>query len=282
MNLRRTMSRSLALLLTFGGYFSGALHAAGPAWWTEPQTRILSETASPDPFAPVTLGQLKFVAAQAKKHLDVALASVGGAGPEIHMIVDAFEPRGNVSYTPEERARISEYNFSPCNLGQIKAIAKPFYDRLSAVGYDSRANLIARGYPQTWDYTFPWNPDTAQEENYVPGNLGQLKMIFSFSLTGFDTSHTDADEDGLRDEWEVVHGLNPHDSTGVHGGYGDPDSDGEDNHTESVSGHNPHDDPPNADDIDGDGMDDTTESGRAAVIGIRDHPAPHLNFTLTY
>ena len=68
---------------------------------------------------------------------------------------------------------------------------------------------------------------------------------------GWDMSAIDSDGDGLPDWWEISHGLDPNDATGINGAYGDADGDGLDNYAEYLSGTDPH-----AGDTDGDGYTD--------------------------
>jgi hypothetical protein len=50
----------------------------------------------------------------------------------------------------------------------------------------------------------------------------------------------DTDHDGLPDEWEIAHGLDPLDATGENGALGDPDHDGMNNWEEYLAGTDPH------------------------------------------
>ncbi len=125
-------------------------YAAPPAWWADPATKIW-ETAEPagdkEHFAPVNIGQLKHIAKQAKAHLDLAVADVlpgyfgEGSGAEIAALVAGFDGTDN---------------FAPANVGQLKAVAKVFYDRLHELGYDVRTFLVSRGVGAGGP--FSWNP----------------------------------------------------------------------------------------------------------------------------
>jgi len=210
--------------------------AAGPGWWSESSTQVVDPTEThtlSENYAPANLGQLKNMAKQARLHLNATLA--GEAGNDIDTLVGGFEPRVGQGYTQSQIDAFIAKNYAPINLGQLKAVAKPFYDRLHAAGFDTKANLIGRGFtnvwasPHNWTGYYPWNPATAVADNYAPANIGQLKMVFSFDLSGFDT-----DKDGLPDAWEVVFfgdlnaGLND-----------DADRDGLTNGQEFAQGSNP-------------------------------------------
>ena len=179
-------------LLAFG---ASLVLAGAPSWWSTEATRILSADSS-DNYAPANLGQLKLVAKKAMEYLDLYLP--GGAGSDIAEMVAAFEPRLGQGYTPQQISQFKAANYAPANLGQLKAVAKPFYDRLLAAGYDTRQNLIAHG-AGGWLYDYPWlwsNPATPDPANYAPANIGQLKFVFSFDIS------TDTENDGLMDWWE--------------------------------------------------------------------------------
>lgn len=148
-----------------------------PAWWTASGTSILTPGGSQANYAPANLGQLKYVAKRAKAYLDTKLPA-NAQKTAVETLLASFGPDNGTAYTPAELAA----NYAPANIGQLKAVAKPFYDWLISGGYDSRAQLIARGLPNTWTSDYPWASSTPPAENYVPANLGQLKMVFSFDL----------------------------------------------------------------------------------------------------
>jgi|GEM_PF-5829976 len=192
----------LAVSLLTASLLAASSQAAPPAWWSDSQTQILAGTS--DNHAVANLGQLKYVAKQAEKYLNLKLAPAGGAGDTIRQMVSNFEPLEGQEYTEAQIAALRKENYAPINLGQLKAVAKPFYDRLQVLYCDPKAMLITHGYPSNWGFLYPWNPATPTSENYGPVNLGQLKMVFSFDLTG-----TDTDGDGLPNGWEIANGSNP-------------------------------------------------------------------------
>ena len=55
------------------------------------------------------------------------------------------------------------------DLGQLKAVAKPFYDRLKVIGYGTKQNLIDRGYPPDWQYDYPWDPNAPVSQKLRTG-----------------------------------------------------------------------------------------------------------------
>ncbi len=211
-------TRALCFFVLVAGYPT-LVAASLPGWWTAPETRILEDPGEPIPisenYAPVNLGQLKHVALQAQAHLEEHLSS--GAG----FSIDESWPE-----TPASE------NYVMVNVGQLKAIAKPFYDRLIEAGYDTRQNLIDRGYPNDWPFEYPWPPDTPVGENYAPANIGQLKLVFSFDLTRFHDE--DEGDNPLPEWWQLAFfgttGIDPHD---------DADNDGQSNLQEYLAGTDP-------------------------------------------
>jgi hypothetical protein len=247
------MKRQTPWILLFGALISHGA-AAPPAWWTNDQngTRIIDSAATASNYSPLSLGQLKFVAKQAKKHLDLTLPI--GAGPEVNALVASLQS-------------VPASNYTSANLGQLKAIAKPFYDRLHSLGYDTKANLIARGYPSTWAHIYPWDPAAPVSENYAPANLGQLKMVFSFDLSGLGG---DADGDGIPDGLE---GLADSDGDGTPDFQdSDSDNDGVSDTNEIANGTNRKNR-----DTDEDGLFDGSEVTQHTNPRKKDHPAVKLS-----
>jgi hypothetical protein len=198
---------------------AAAFSQSQPGWWTNPATRILDPNVQDtiaSHYSPANAGQLKNMALNAMEHLDDKLPD--GAGSQVRTLVNGFAAEGELDY-------------APINLGQLMAVAKPFYDRLVSAGYDSKANLINRGYPSNWTFNYPWNPNTPVEQNYQAANVGQLMMVFSFALDGFaPASLDDSDEDGIPD-WLEGHVFGGSGETAA----GDYDSDAISNISELVA-----------------------------------------------
>lgn len=135
----------------------------GPPWWVD----VLTTNTPVQDYGAVNAGQLKWMAACARLHLDETLVPLGGAGEAIDELVGGFE---------------STSNYHVINMGQLKAVAAPFYDRLLA------ARHVA---------TYPWTDTTSDDEDFAAVNIGQLKRVFDFDLG------VDGDADGLLDWWEV-------------------------------------------------------------------------------
>jgi len=80
--------------------------ATAPSWWSAPDTRVLEPGGIPHDFSPATLGQLKFVATQAKKYLDLKLAAADGAGTAVNAVCQFSQVD----------------NYAPVSLGQLKFV----------------------------------------------------------------------------------------------------------------------------------------------------------------
>jgi uncharacterized protein (DUF1800 family) len=174
---------------------------ADPPWWPK------NTSATVDNYRPANAGQLKNMAAQAKTALDSALAPFGlpggGAGEELTRMISAW-PLG-----PDPK------NGHVINQAQLKAVAKPFYDRLAQLQLWERGWIPALNPPLTpaqlsdpagrwhrirvsspvyaaeWSLTprYPWKfwvPASfwAQQDRSTlglqPANVGQMKAVFDF------------------------------------------------------------------------------------------------------
>ena len=157
--------------------------AEGPPWWTN--RTVLLSTAQTNDYAPLNVGQLKWMALAARHELDATVPH--GAGPLLQSVLGAWLPDTS--------------DYAAANVGQLKYVGSLYHDRLICAGYAS-------------DY--PWGP-VAATNDYALANIGQAKYVFSFDPA------RDTDGDGLADMWEVTHGLCPtnsdSDGDGLSDGY---------------------------------------------------------------
>lgn len=164
------------LTLALGLYLALQVSANPPGWWTASGTSIIDSGQTEDHWAPVNVGQLKHVAAQAHAYLQQHPDA--GSNFQISQMVSGFSTND-----PE--------NFAPANIGQLITVARPFYDYLDSIGYNTRESLIIRGLDPSWPLSnpYPWPQNGNAEELYAPLNIGQLKLVFSFDLDADTTSN---------------------------------------------------------------------------------------------
>lgn len=199
----------LALPILHAGPIPTNQPAAFPDWWFERDVipRLPSAAGNPSPawptdyptaddYAAANLGQLKLIASKAAEELAATLPSPG-AGLAIQSMTTAWQSAAPVGVTRDD--------FSALNQGQLKAVAKLYYDRFSEVGYRPSFLSPAQKYP--------WSSATADDDAYALVNLGQLKRVFSFFSASpyFDAYLADADSDGIPNGWEIERGLDPFD-----------------------------------------------------------------------
>jgi hypothetical protein len=185
---------------------------AAPAWWSLREVHRPEVTVTND-FASANLGQVKWFATRACIELDENLPY--GAGGGVQSLVRGFSPSNN---------------YIVVNLGQLKAVAAPFYARLIEEGYTN-------GYP--------WTTNTPIDDaDFAVANIGQVKHVFDFDLT------RDEDSDYLPDWWERKWFGGITSQTGA----SDADADGLINSNEYKIGISP-----TTRDSDGDGLSDGGE-----------------------
>lgn len=210
---------------------SSGLHAQYPSWWTD--YGVVDGTAvdyasgpTADDYKVALQGQAKHVAEAARTYIETELG--------ITMSMPAWYQGWLAD---------ASIDASPMVIGQLKSLAKPFYDVI--IPYGVNYYLVGGGAGSVvTDY--PWstaNPLDDQDDALVL--LGQLKYVFSFDLTGWNPA-LDSDGDGLPDAWEDQFGLDKHDDgTGagnpVNGAAGDAEAspDGLSNITEFKIGADP-------------------------------------------
>jgi len=213
-----------------------AVLAQPPAWWA---SRGVTNSAPSDDFAAANIGQLKHIASKTVDEMEARLP--GGAGPDLLGMVARWRTPENQLSPPG--APRDEY--AAVNIGQLKFVAKPFYDRLAQVfwSYNS-GTATSSAIDPAW--AKPWTDTVDDDDDHAMANLGQLKRVFAIdfdsdgdhdalsnlaelwanqerSLTDTaqwsDLSNPDSDSDGLSDGQEDADGTNPRnrdtDSDGV-------------------------------------------------------------------
>jgi hypothetical protein len=135
-----------------------------PAWWVSRGVLVPGAAVTND-HAAVNQGEVKWIASNACAELEAMLPD--GAGTGVWAQANGFS---------------ASNNYRCVNVGQLKALAQPFYDRLIEFGYTN---------------AYPWTAATNDDADHAIANIGQVKNLFSFSL--------DSDGDGLPDWWEWEH-----------------------------------------------------------------------------
>jgi len=135
-----------------------AQSAIYPSWWAK--YGVQNEN-SPNDYAAANQGQVKNIAVAAVTDLDTDFAQFGGAGVTLDLLATTLS-----GTTPQTN------DYAAVTLGQLKALAQPFYDQLLAAGYS--------GPPLTTG-TYPWIGLVAND--YAMANIGQVKNLFSFDVS---------------------------------------------------------------------------------------------------
>lgn len=171
------------------GFVCGACQLLGvPTWWTE---YSLTDSSAREDDAIATIGQAKHAVQKAFLYLEDELAPVGGAGLPVTNIYNTY-----CAAAPENPLN----DASALTLGQLKYLAKLFYDRLNSVtvAWDTTSMN-----PASVDI-YPWTVDQQDDADFSLATIGQLKFVFSFDLESWtppgDLANSDGDE--LPDIWE--------------------------------------------------------------------------------
>lgn len=183
-----------------------AFQGTPPSWWTS--LGVIQPEKLPNDSAAVTQGQLKYMTQRAIQEMNLKLTE--GAGTKLTALLSSWNTLNS-----------NRNDYSAVNIGQIKAVAKLFYNRLNAVG----ANI-----------SYPWTVSITDDSDYSAANLGQLKKAFSFTVPNGGSVLQDTDEDGLPDVWELekFENLNQNE-------FDDYDQDGISNQMEYWTGSDPSD-----------------------------------------
>lgn len=239
------MRNPLVQIAVLSGFLAATTaHSAPPGWWSQGNPPpVTGQTAESHTAA--TVGQGKWMAQSAFLALEQTLGSGSPVVEDIrNELFKSSENSPTGVFFPERPAAPStewlENQRKPLTIGALKALAAPFYKRLSAdylywLGEQLDRNGLIGGssyFPTLDSILFPWNPDNDQnsEVNKSIATTGQLKLVFALDFAtlpgpadrdgdgldsaaesshGTDPDKQDSDGDGLPDGWEVKWGLNP-------------------------------------------------------------------------
>ena len=189
--------KSRVLILAAIFWFAPHLGGDAPPWWTSRE--VIEPHKQPEDYAAINQGQLKHLAATAyavfNERLSVIPGGIGDMSAPVPSGETEAERIGGIGWRLKAmiESLSATNNHAPVNLGQLKAIAKPFYERLIQLG---------------WTSGFPWDASATPANNLALANIGQAKNLFSFDLT------RDTDNDKLWDIWEIARGQNPNSAYG--------------------------------------------------------------------
>lgn len=151
-------------------------HADDPSWW---HTRGVVVSTDANNLGVANIGQGKWMA-------EMALAELAQVAP---VLAEAINLRAVFPAPPDEPDAVWYANQrAAINVGQLKALAKPFYDALPSAW--TAGQRVQSGLVSTTG-NYPWNPDTPREENLSVAVVGQVKVVFALrfdqSLDGDST-----------------------------------------------------------------------------------------------
>jgi Bacterial TSP3 repeat len=248
------------------GFMSSAvsgvfLDPVSPDWWVTGYVPVLQFPSAEDNNSPANIGQAKHMARCA---LDTLHSKGHLRSDQEDRLVDKLvgNRRPINSWDRPTRLTDLEQQKSPLLIGQLKAIARPFYNalneldpmwvlqqiRLNHTSLNSSVSTAVKNV-HYWQNTenpnyilggyYPWNPNATADQNKTVATIGQLKAIFSLRFENLDSISYAGDDDYLPNNWEIANGLDPTSPDGINGNTGDPDNDGIQNQFEWVLGFDP-------------------------------------------
>ena len=151
---RHTKTIAVFIGLLFIAFFVTNSNGKG-TWFTNQQWAVINTNATPNDYAAVNQGQLKWIAVRAyaamSNEFGIARDVATNGAPSAAQLIAGFK---------------NSNNYCVVNLGQVKYVAQPFYNWLINEG-------------KTNDY--PWT-GAAQTNDYGVANIGQVKNVFDFSI----------------------------------------------------------------------------------------------------
>ena len=197
--LRTRLRHFLAPLLLL----TGLPAYADPLWWSQAgadgHAVINSAVTQADPKAVANIGQAKFMAKRALEALRPIMSQTADS------IEAALVGPGKIipSWTPPVPSTpLAEAQFAPLRVGQLKAIADPFYTALREA--DSEWVLTQLSANGTMDLAnpenfFPWTSAPEDNADKAIATIGQLKAVFSLRFETIPQA-LGAEDVGIPDE----------------------------------------------------------------------------------
>jgi Bacterial TSP3 repeat len=195
--------------------------ATPPSWWTNDATRVIPDDAVANHKGPANIGQAKHMADMALKALALRDPSLSATirqklttpqpnpanptGPLLPAILN-FELPSSLPADWHQSQR------APLLIGQLKAIAHPFYYHLNETNSTwLAAERTANGtnHPNS---IYPWTAAIEDDANKAIATTGQLKAVFSLRFGMLPPTTLDTDGDGLTNAEENERGTNPLDA----------------------------------------------------------------------
>ena len=206
--MRRSSPSALAVFFAIA-LAPGTARAQAPPWWADRDIVPAPTANAGDNYRPANLGQAMNMATAAYAELSAVIPG----GPSFAL--DSFFPPAPANIDPADAHKY----YAPVNIGQLKAIARPFYDEIASLSTgwlaDHYVDVGLTTLPtdpaeeptveDIWPNKYPWtgeattDPVTGEvtaEANYAPANIGQLKLTFALDFA------SDGDSDGLPDLFE--------------------------------------------------------------------------------
>lgn len=179
---------------------AGGIHAAPPAWWSQGNPPVIDPAAGVNNHGMANVGQAKWMA---KRALEALRATQPATADAIEaQLVGSGKPIASWDAPITQEQKDAQH--TPLLIGQLKAIAAPFYSKLHDLNAAWLDDQLTQN--QTKDTSdpanfYPWSSITADDNNKAATTIGQLKSVFSLR---FETLvlNGDGDGDGMPDAWE--------------------------------------------------------------------------------
>jgi RHS repeat-associated protein len=151
-------------VLAFIALTTLSLWADAPTWWAERGVLNTAPGVAADDYAAVNQGQVRNIAKQAYDEMKEngvvdPIAAAASTNPE--------DP-ARILYLSWDNPSTSIDDYRAVNIGQLKNVAKPFYDQLVI--------------------PYPWSSNGTAND-YAMANIGQVKNLFSFSIQSDDDNY---------------------------------------------------------------------------------------------